>query len=291
MKALMLVFVFGAAALVSGEPAQAKPPTEKTPCSIEIEAPNPIPPGSAVPISVQLTNTSDQDINASSVYEMGMDISYGYDVRRTNGHESAAIHPEFPAVAATSDIAGTLRPGESVHRSTTIGLIFHLAPGTYTVQLSRDVRDALGNRLGVSVKSNTITITIVPPPFSIEISTPKTEVKAGTPVPLDIRMTNISKSQLAFGAPPEEAGIDSHFMYACRKDGAKDVSWKGNLSQDAAPLFSLKPGEARDQRVDIASACDLRQPGTYQIWVWRYDPQGPQYGSVKSNEIGLTVKP
>lgn len=292
MRAFAFLLILTISSGGKGEPARARAQADLEPFTIVIAAERAeVPLGQPVELSVELKNTSASDMNGTSSYNRGILIGYHYHVRRIDGGATRQLQAHYPTPLVGSDITGTLKPGESGGGKSDLSELFDLTAGKYSVQLSRDVRDASGHPTGGVVKSNTITITIVPPPFTITISTPGAEVEAGSPVPLDIRLANNSDEELKFGAPPAPPGLDRHFAFWCRWDQKKEVARPLLLTQDFQPFIALKPGETYDERVSLGSACDLTQPGEYRVKVSRYDPRGASNGAVTSNEITLTVKP
>jgi hypothetical protein len=292
MKAFTLVSILGLAALV----ISAAPPTTsqpvKEPCTIRISAPVEVALGMSVAVTIRLTNTSGSDLNASMSYERGLDMAYGYDIRRIDGGMSTQMQPHFPAARVSSDIARTLKPGESGQAGTDLGEIFHLSPGKYSVQLSREVSDASGHPMGV-VKSNTIAVTIVPPPFTIEISTPSAEVKAGSPIPLNVRLANTSTGEIPSVPVITPGAVDPSYSYLCNNSTGRPVGDQllGGRNVEGHPVITLRPGQKHDEVVSLSSACDLRQAGQYRIRLARADASDPKHRFFYSNEITVTVKP
>jgi hypothetical protein len=290
MKAFTLAFILCIPALGNGAGQSTNPQTADETFRVWISGPKEaVPLGVGVTLTIKLTNVSDRDLNGGTGGEKGLDLGFEYDVRRIEGTKSYPVQPHFPAIQESSFHPRTLKPGEGLETRSTLNFIFDLAPGMYSVQVSRRVTDPLGKVVGADVKSNTVTFTIVPPPFTIEINTPSAEVKAGSPVLVNVRVNNKSTEELSFAAPPESAAVDSHYMYACRS-GAR--SWNsGSVALDSPPLVTIKPGEHLDQQIDFAAACSMMsQPGTYRINLSRWDPDNRKW-AFRSNEITVTVRP
>jgi hypothetical protein len=110
-----------------------------------------------VELRVRLTNTSDHEINGSTVNVNGFSPAYLYDVRDQSGNaiQQKQIDPGHQGSAQVI----MLKPGESRAETTRIDEAFDLWPDTYTIQLSRPVSDEPGASV---VKSNKITITVTP---------------------------------------------------------------------------------------------------------------------------------
>ena len=295
---LILLFVFGAGSfgIFPGQTARMKPGAQ--PLSIKISGPaSEVPVGDPVNVKIRLTNTSSHDVNGSSTYnDGGVDLSYQYDVHRDSGEPMRPIYKRDGRPETSSTMLRTLKPGESVEGGTDIGGLYDLGPGKYTIQLSRRV--SLNPQEGV-VKSNTIKLTVIPPippPFTIEISTPTPEVKAGSAVSLRVKLTNTSTRELVLGVSPPTRAVNTNYMHWCFGEmgstgSIKNVANSYPVGPGDDPLITLKPGEVRDEQEAITSACDLSQPGRYRIQLIRPVPNDPYHHSVKSNEITIRVKP
>ena len=120
-----------------------------------------IPLGSPIEIRIRLTNTSDQNINASVSYDRALNISFDYKVQTADGFvlKPKAL-PKDHAVIGTGKIR-SLRPGESAEYMTELSAAEYeiVSPGKYVIQLSRVVSE---NGKSETVKSNEITITVTP---------------------------------------------------------------------------------------------------------------------------------
>jgi hypothetical protein len=136
--------------------AQEQP---KQPFTITIRAMKPsYKAGARVELKVVMTNTWDREIDAGSVYDKSIDIAYGYDVRDSAG--SPVLYNNSKPSETQGSRMRTLKPGESVVKITNVARWVDFSePGEYQIQLSRNIGDDEKN--GV-VKSNTITITVIP---------------------------------------------------------------------------------------------------------------------------------
>jgi len=154
-----------AAASQSDAAKQVKPPFSIT---ISTETPT-IKAGTDLSIKVRITNTSNHDINASSVYgegvDGGVDGAYFEEVRDSKGNLAKRKQP--PKSEAQSDYPVnfsarpyTLKPGESTGSVTGVEHQYDISqPGQYVIQLSRPISE---NPKDGVVKSNKITITVTP---------------------------------------------------------------------------------------------------------------------------------
>jgi len=119
--------------------------------------------GSPVTIKLELTNTSQQSLDASANIsdQTGFDPNFNIDVRDPNGHPAAKKvlkHPELAGGHAHPDWA--LAPGATLTEHFNLDRAYDFSqPGQYVIQMSRAIPKALGT--GV-VTSNKITITVNP---------------------------------------------------------------------------------------------------------------------------------
>ena len=115
--------------------------------------------GADVWVKIVWTNTSKVELNDSLYRDpSGLDFNYILDFQDSVGH------PVTKARASVTGSAefGTLKPGDSQNDDIDLSRLYKLTrPGDYTLQVSRRVQKELGDGL---IKSNKITITIVPPP-------------------------------------------------------------------------------------------------------------------------------
>jgi hypothetical protein len=116
--------------------------------------------GSKVFITVMQTNLSQQTIDCSAHAANGVDYSVQFDVRDQHGMEAAKVALKHPELLPFSFQHCTLAPGESKTRGTLISGVYQLSePGEYKIQVSRLDE---GDPARAFVKSNTITITVLP---------------------------------------------------------------------------------------------------------------------------------
>jgi len=155
---LSLVVILSVSALASAKSPQP-------PFSITISAEKPeVKAGSEVFIRIQMKNISDHEVDCSMAPTNGWDAAYQYDVRDAQGTlaERKPLVPGHPEIKEDSSIwPCVLKPGGSNSFDSYIGRRNDMTrPGKYMIQVSRFIS---GTRKedGV-VKSNTITVTVVP---------------------------------------------------------------------------------------------------------------------------------
>lgn len=114
--------------------------------------------GSSVELKVVMTNMSGREIDAGAVYDRSINATYEYDVRDSLGNP--APRKDFKPSELQTVRMRTLKPGESVSDVTNVARWVDFSrPGEYQIQVSRNIGD--DEKDGV-VKSNTITITVLP---------------------------------------------------------------------------------------------------------------------------------
>lgn len=167
----VLALVVGATAIFSGDgvaqSVTAKQVKQPFSITISVETTT-VKAGSGLTIMVHMTNTSDHDINASSVYidgVAGIDGSYDEEVRDSKGRlakseKSVAQNADPTAPLSLSVRLHTLKPGESTGSVTGVSPEYDISkPGEYLIQLSGAFSD---NPKDGVVKSNVLKITVAP---------------------------------------------------------------------------------------------------------------------------------
>lgn len=130
-------------------------------------------------------------------------------------------------------------------------------------------------------------------PFSITITPPGTDVKAGTVVYVIIRLTNTSTSQnnnLDGQGMYDMNGVDMSYRYDCKDASGKPVAKEfSGIIGSAGDRPALPPGESREETVPVSRACDLSRPGRNTIQVSRIDQSDPKHRAISSNRITIIV--
>jgi hypothetical protein len=139
-------------------------------------------------------------------------------------------------------------------------------------------------------------------PFSITLTVPQQEVKAGAEVKAEIMLRNTSSHEISLSRVVGEERAE--FEYAVEvRDGrghlAPETQYGRNLrNRTPAPdvprffsslIFALQPGETWAEVAAITKLYDLGRPGKYTIQVSREIPRELGKGTVKSNQITITV--
>ncbi len=152
MRILLGLFMLGVTGI-------AYPQAPQQPFTITIGALKPsYKAGSFVELKIVMTNTSNREIDAGSVYDRSIDVTYEYDVRDSLGNP--APRKDFKLSELQTVKMRKLKPGESVSEVTNVARWVDFSqPGEYQIQVSRNIGD--NEKEGV-VKSNIITITVLP---------------------------------------------------------------------------------------------------------------------------------
>ncbi len=134
-------------------------------------------------------------------------------------------------------------------------------------------------------------------PFSIRISTDKTEVKASSDIIIKIQLTNTSTRTVDCTKVPSN-GADTAYQYDVRDLGGNAVPKVARDHPEIAPPFQIWPCVLRPKEstsIDgnvITRMYDMSRPGKYLISVSRFiDGDRKDAGSIKSNVIMVTVAP
>jgi hypothetical protein len=158
----------------------------------------------------------------------------------------------------------------------------------------------LSRLMGLLLISSTLALGTSPDkssPFSIRITTDKSEVKAGSDIFIKIQMTNTSSHTIDCTKVPSN-GSDIAYQYDVRDmSGNPALKVPKEHPEIGAPFHVwpcvIKPGESTtlDQNL-INREYDMSRPGKYAISVSRFiegDRKGA--GIVKSNVITVSVIP
>jgi hypothetical protein len=118
--------------------------------------------GTDVWINVALKNNSGQDLDDSGGFSdrTGLDPNFLFDVLDENGKPTAKRVYPHPELETGKAVNRTISRGESLTQEQRVSALYDMSrPGKYTIQVSRRIPEALGSGI---VKSNTITVTIIP---------------------------------------------------------------------------------------------------------------------------------
>jgi hypothetical protein len=129
--------------------------------------------------------------------------------------------------------------------------------------------------------------------FTIAVSGPEGDVRAGSDVPVKIVMTNVSDHQLSFshsagrGGPEfvyrfEVKGADGRVMDTTRMD-------RGRQEGAGSIVEYVQPGRSMVQTANLAKIMRLTRPGRYTVQVSRRDAKNNAL--VRSNEVVVNIAP
>lgn len=291
MQTLILTLIFFSWRVPTGADTASAwiPRAHEKPFSIHITAvESEVTEGFGVPIKVELTNTSGRRLSASGSYRDFADFAFQYSVRKVGGALLGPVQRHKGPIEGSA-VFRTLEPGQSMEEVTDIGWLYHFTPGRYAIQVSRNISS---NPEAGAVKSNTIEVTILPPPFSITISTPKRAVKVGSVVSLKVQLANTSGQPMAVHLF-RNGSLDPNYDYWCYNSAGKPVMrhHAGTGTAASGVVETVDPGKSCDELIPISAACQLSKPGKYRIVLLRMDPNDPRHRSIKSNEITVEVMP
>jgi hypothetical protein len=220
-----------------------------------------------------------------------------------------------------------LKPGESCNSIVNVSNYYDMSkPGTYSVTVSRESPPGLPEE-SPTVKSNTITITVLPaddpppapekmqsvlppPPPPQPIKKPEPEFALSIEEDRDAARTNpglhrvlVKYTHISFGFEHEQYHEEAMGMYqmvvlrngapVAETDAMRDLRKFRKMEFDPTILNPrmLKTGESWITPLDVSDYYDMTKPGTYQITVLREtEPYAPNYSvTVSSNTIIIVV--
>lgn len=127
----------------------------RTPFSITIRGPAECKSGSEIEIRFLVTNTSDHDIDMSSVYRAGVDLAFRYEIHNSKGQ---LLEATKVLRLALSPIQYSLAPGRTREGGTLISRLFAMSkPDRYEIQMSRVTS---GDAKALVVMSNKLTVNV-----------------------------------------------------------------------------------------------------------------------------------
>ena len=197
-----------------------------------------------------------------------------------------------------------LDPGESKTFHIVLTDYFDMSqPGYYEISFSRGTDQGMADN--VEVKSNTLTVTVLPAsstpaysqtsqqPFTINISTDKQTVEAGSDVYIRIKLTNTSDQAVDCTSWYTNA-LDRRYIYDVLDENGKSVAIPGDhpeLGGGSIQFCELAPRDSTNTGSRLTTLYDFTKPGQYTVQVSRYIGKSAKEGVVKSNIITITVLP
>lgn len=165
----LLLFVTVAICTIAAQPANSDRPQQPAPFTIEISAQQNTHVGAPLQLHVKITNASKKNIILSQDMTKKAEFfntiyvrdAGGIELVKTDRHRAFRMEPlstAQPTGFTFNDFAVQLQPGEAIQDETDIRTLYEIdQPGKYTIQVQR-----VDNETKTTVKSNTITVTIVP---------------------------------------------------------------------------------------------------------------------------------
>lgn len=132
------------------------------PFTIAISMDNPeVKAGSDIWIKIEMTNTSNHDIECSVAAVNGVDRRFQYSVSKPDGTPAKRIVSKHPELEGAGSVKlCTLEPGGTAKTESLISRLFDMtAPGKYSVRALRGVSDKESDG---SAQSNTLVVTVTP---------------------------------------------------------------------------------------------------------------------------------
>lgn len=176
-------------------------------------SPSEIRAGDIVEVATRKTNTSNQEILKFPFSRM----PYAWDVRDSSGHRVSLRIPVFPGGAITGGGPALLRgskqmflqPGESMTEAHLLKRFDMSQPGIYTIQATQHIGDSFNSP---EIKSNIITITVLPAKTTFDLSDPKAiiqQLAPGEVAPEDLAVNPAQRArviELLINAKHNETG-------------------------------------------------------------------------------------
>ena len=135
------------------------------------------------------------------------------------------------------------------------------------------------------------------PPFSLTITAPHAEVKAGSGVSVDLTLTNNSDrvamieytGSLCDYAAVEVRDSAGNLVPDTAVKSGSDCAHRGGAG--ASGMYRLRPNESKKATIAVSLFSDMSQPGEYFVQVTWKAPKEFDGVLVKSNTIGIAVVP
>jgi hypothetical protein len=245
--------------------------------------------GDPVYVSAQLENTSDHSIKTTVAFMGGVDLRYTFHLTAQDGAVLGDAAKPKPFLGSIGVL--TMQPGQKEDLSYCLSCRYHglLTVGKYRAYAIRLVED------GTAVKSNEITITVVPkqpatPPVTLTISGPET-ITVGEKANISAVLRNVSSHTIGI-MWGETYTIQIH------NESGKEPPPKPGLwgtGGGSGSTVDIEPGKTFTELVAGLGVYDLSAPGKYFVRVKRplhivNNPPGSTESSIlESNEITITV--
>jgi hypothetical protein len=139
-----------------------------------------------------------------------------------------------------------------------------------------------------------------PPPFSLYIRALRDTVAPGSPVRIEVTLTNVEREPIVLG----QSSPANEYDFIVRDDQGGAVAETETFRQMKYPRDSkdpragywfsfhtqrLRPGEALHEVIDLSQLYDLSGDGSYSVQLARSVPAQPGSGVVTSNAITVGV--
>lgn len=128
----------------------------------------------------------------------------------------------------------------------------------------------------------------------IDVTAIKPVVTIGSPVELQVRLTNTSDHDINASASYDR-DLNISYQYSVRTEGGlvlqPRVPTKGRAITGTSKIRNLQPGESAEDMTNIGDEYEFTSPGKYFVRVSRGIAWDTGNQTVKSNEVVITIAP
>ena len=134
------------------------------------------------------------------------------------------------------------------------------------------------------------------PPFTLLLTSNVPKVNLGTDVWVKIVWTNTSKVEMNDSHLwDDSSGLDYSYTLELRDTDGHPVAQVPHNHRiglaGSASFGTLKPGDSRDDEINLSRIYNFSHPGDYTLQVSRHVPKELGGCVIKSNEITITIAP
>jgi len=133
-------------------------------------------------------------------------------------------------------------------------------------------------------------------PLALSISAPEQVVQIGSELKIRTILTNVTSHVITLhdripACDYRVQVLDDKGNLAPETDYQRQLKCNARFTESRNVLVTLKPQESRQEEILITRLFELNSPGKYSVQVSRSIPTELGGGSIKSNEIAVTVTP
>jgi hypothetical protein len=273
------------------------------------------------PLEVTITNISNRDqpyLAFSS--PLWMDICRIIDIRDSDGKPApekpilTRINGPLPSGILIGGPIFNFKPGEQMRAQVLLNRLYDLSkPGKYTIMAQTG--GATSNTITASFVQSAAPARRAKPALSLTLKAPSTVVRAGSQVPVELAVKNISRHEITLaawrGRHESGPGVENEFgtgiVVSDSRGNRVPLTKSGRVLLNEEFLFNeaglhlpgfdlpqgefaflrMRPDESREEEKTVGELYDLSKPGTYTIQASLMDPIS--HLLVKSNTVVVTV--